>query len=340
MNITFNSLFWLQAPWHRLMQRAAQKRLPHALMLTGNQGVGKTYFAQHLAKWLLCQATNKQELAAPCTTCHSCQLFTANNHPDFMQVLNEGKSKQIVIAQIRELNQQLAQTPNISDKQVLLINPIDIMNINASNAFLKTLEEPAGNAHIILISQYYGAVLPTIKSRCQKLHLPCADTDSTHKWLTEQGYNQLADNQQALHHSANAPLQALDFLQQNGIQAYNNWENSLINWITHQANLQQTADAWGQIELSTVLNQLYSCLLGWGKFSLGVPIEGLSAPLTQLFKHHQLQISPYQQLQKRILEILTFEHQGIGNYNKTLLIESLLIQLQTICKIVKRENPA
>lgn len=336
--MTISTLTWLHQSWHNLLQQAAQQQLPLALMLTGNQGVGKHQLALHLANWLLCQAHNKQQLATPCYQCHSCQLFKAGNHPDFMSAAPEGNSKQILIGQIRTLNQRLTETPSISERQVLLIHPVELMNLNASNAFLKTLEEPPGNAHILLVSHYYGAVLPTIKSRCQTLNIACPSLTQAHQWLSSQGFSQFEDNQLALAQHAHAPLLALEFLQQGGIAAQTHWEQTLISWINQHYPLQQVIDSWSKLELLELLNRLYKLLLDWGKYAVGVVLLGVSPEIEQLFNQRCLKQIEYQRLQKRILELLAFVHQGIGNYNKTLLLESLLLDVQTISSIAKQEE--
>lgn len=329
----FDSLFWLSSPWHKLLERAQQERFPHALMLTGFHGVGKAEFAEHLARWLLCLNPDKQAQAKPCGKCHSCQLFNAGNHPDYLQVEPEGKSKQILIGQIREVNQRLTETPSISDNQVLVINPIDVMNLNASNAFLKTLEEPPGQARIILISDYYGSVMPTIKSRCQRLNLAAPDMDSTQNWLAQQGFTNPQDNQLAISQHKGAPLAALNFLSHSGIEEYKLWEKSLIDWINHKSHLSDVVENWNKLELSELLDLLYSVLLRWGKAALGVTFNAeLSQPLNELFKHSSLNQQVFNDLQARCLQLQVLVHSGNTHYNKTLLLESMLLNLQRMAK--------
>lgn len=334
----FNDLFWLTKPWQELVKRAGQNRLPHALMLSGSNAVGKTEFAQHLAQWLLCLDENKLPQGKPCEQCHSCNLFKAGNHPDYIYIEPEGKSKQILIGQIREANQRLTETPSISSSQVLIINPADVMNINASNAFLKTLEEPPGAARIILLSDYYGAIMPTIKSRCQRLNLVSPSVNATQKWLAQQGFNNHEQNQRAINQHAGAPLAILEFLEQGGVELQLDWEASFIDWINHQASLQTMVNNWGKLELSDVLNRLYKYLLDWGKCALGVEQDGLTnQSIYALFSTRRLQQDKLNALQKRLLELLVFVHAGVGNYNKTLLLESILLDLQAISSPDKEE---
>lgn len=334
----FESLFWLKKPWQELINRARKNRLPHALILTGPHGVGKTEFAQSLAKWLLCLDENKSHQGEPCGQCHSCNLIQAGHHPDYIYVEPEGKSKQILIGQIREVNQRLTETPSISSSQVLIINPADVMNINASNAFLKTLEEPPGATRIILLSDYYGAIMPTIKSRCQRINLTCPSLQESQNWLAEQGFQNQAENQLALGQNAGAPIAALEFLQNSGLQAQRDWEASFISWMNRQTSLQSVVESWGKLELSHVLNLLYKYLLNWSKQAIGVSLNGLiSQELYALFTAQSPNKDGLNALQKRLLELLVSVHAGAGNYNQTLLLESILLDLQAISSPNKEE---
>src|SRR5690554_6234173 len=84
----------------------------------------------------------------------------------------EDNSKQIRVESICKVNDFLAHTSQISKSQVVIIRPIEVMNLNAANALLKTLEEPAGSSYLILEAERYGSVLPTIRSRCQRIMVP------------------------------------------------------------------------------------------------------------------------------------------------------------------------
>ena len=105
-------------------------------------------------------------------------------HPDFCWLRPEGAV--IKIESIRRLNQFAVQTPQISVRKVAGIVDAHLMNKNAANALLKILEEPPPNTHIILVTPYWGRLLPTIRSRCQRYELE-QDRESSVNWLTEQG---------------------------------------------------------------------------------------------------------------------------------------------------------
>ena len=148
-----------------LRQLLAEKRLPHALLFTGIECIGKNLTAKVLAKVLLCSGEEK-----PCNICPSCRAFDAKNHPDFYYLEPEGKANNIKIEQIRQMQSQIALSPYLADKRVVIINDAETMNEAAENSLLKTLEEPTGDVVFILVTANKDLLLPTILSRCMKLY--------------------------------------------------------------------------------------------------------------------------------------------------------------------------
>ncbi|GAG15421.1 unnamed protein product, partial [marine sediment metagenome] len=165
-----------QNQWEKLQQRREQS-LPHALLLTGPQGMGKLSFAQAFAEDVLCCGDN---------AAYSAQLLQAGNHSDYFEVQPEEAGKAIKVDQIRALVAKLNQTPQISSYQVALINPAENMNIAAANALLKTLEEPPGNVVLLLVTHRASGLLPTIRSRCQQISFPVPPVNIVREWLVDQ----------------------------------------------------------------------------------------------------------------------------------------------------------
>lgn len=149
-----------------LRQLLAEKRLPHALLFTGIEGIGKNLTAKVLAKVLFCSGEKEK----PCNNCPSCRAFDAKNHPDFYCLEPEGKANNIKIEQIRQMQSQIALSPYLADKRVVIINDAEAMNEAAENSLLKTLEEPTGDVVFILVTANKDLLLPTILSRCMKLY--------------------------------------------------------------------------------------------------------------------------------------------------------------------------
>lgn len=136
----------------------------HSYLFTGIDGIGKSLFAKEFANMILCTADNKK----PCQNCKSCLEFQGESHPDFLQIEPED-GKTIKIEQIRYLQEKIAEKPITSEKKVYIINECDTLTREASNALLKTLEEPPIYATIILITANESKLLVTIKSRCTKM---------------------------------------------------------------------------------------------------------------------------------------------------------------------------
>ena len=162
-------------PWHsglveRLVDLAERQSLPAAIALTCAEGWGGEDLLARCASELL---QIKSDLPVDQVA-----------HPDFCWLRPEGAV--IKIESIRRLNQFAVQTPQISVRKVAGIVDAHLMNKNAANALLKILEEPPLNTHIILVTPYWGRLLPTIRSRCQRYELE-QDRESSVKWLTEQG---------------------------------------------------------------------------------------------------------------------------------------------------------
>lgn len=198
---------WQQISWQRIQQQIAANKTPHALLISGQQGIGKWHFAQSLADYFLCLSP-RSDLA--CGQCRSCQLVRANTHPDRKMFVPEGKGKNIKIDQIRELSSFVAKTSQQGGRKVILLGPVEQLNMNSANALLKSLEEPAGDTVLILMTHVLSAVMPTIRSRCQLLPLSTPSTAMATQWL--QGL-QVDDAQTLLRLAGGAPLIAKEMVE-------------------------------------------------------------------------------------------------------------------------------
>ncbi len=148
-----------------MVQRTLAKgRIPQAYLFSGPSGVGKRLTAMTLAKALNCLAPVEGD---SCDGCQPCRKIEKGNHPDVREIGPEGAS--IKIDQIRELEEDIAKRPYEGKRKVYIFDQAERMGQEAANAFLKTLEEPAGNAVLILVTVNPEALLPTIRSRCQEV---------------------------------------------------------------------------------------------------------------------------------------------------------------------------
>jgi DNA polymerase III delta' subunit len=149
---------------------------PHAVLLSGPAGVGKTTLALDLAAALLC--TPSTDAARPCRTCRACRMVEHGNHPDLHWLRPEGPAGQVVIGGpdarfrgVRDLVAELALLPVEGGARVAVVEHADRMNEDAQNALLKTLEEPPRGVTIVLCADEEEKLLPTVRSRCARVRL-------------------------------------------------------------------------------------------------------------------------------------------------------------------------
>lgn len=317
---------WQHSVWEDLVKRQQTAGLPHALMFTGISGIGKHQLSLHTAEWLLCQRTATEALAQPCGTCHSCQLWRAGTHPDFMICQPEDSSRQIRIDSIRKVNEFLAQTPQISHCQVVILKPVEVMNTNAANALLKTLEEPAGESFLLLEAERFGSVLPTIRSRCQRLQLHAPVDAEASNWLQQQGVSQ-ADAQSALRYNSGAPLAAKSWLEHDGGKQQEMWVSHFKQWTLGSAPLEQVVSVWNKLEIGDVIHWFNTALADALKAQLGVTAEALvyQQLLPELLSSAMLDSAKLITLQRKVQEVQGNLMSGVSHYNKQLLLESLLL---------------
>jgi DNA polymerase-3 subunit delta' len=147
----------------------ATERPPHALLLGGPPGVGKTTLGLDLAAGLLCLADDPA--ARPCRQCSACHKVEHGNHPDLHRLRPEGAGQQIKLGQVQALIAELALLPLEGRFRVALIEQAQRLNPDAQNALLKTLEEPGRRVCLILAADESANLLPTLVSRCARLRL-------------------------------------------------------------------------------------------------------------------------------------------------------------------------
>jgi DNA polymerase III delta' subunit len=165
---------------------------PHAVLLSGREGVGKTTLALDLAAGLLCVAGDRT--ARPCRECRACRMVEHGNHPDLHWLKPEGPGGQIVIGGpdarfrgVRDLIADLALLPVEGGARVAILERADRMNEDAQSALLKTLEEPPAGVTIVLCANDEEQLLPTVRSRCARVRLGPVGSRAVEEILAEHG---------------------------------------------------------------------------------------------------------------------------------------------------------
>ncbi|MEN9683532.1 MAG: hypothetical protein RLZZ427_1283 [Pseudomonadota bacterium] len=159
------------AAWREWRSAMASARMHHAWILAGPKGVGKGLFARAAAAELVAEAGIPQ--------------LPADRHPDILipehppENKDEAKKREeggdyrrkrsIPIDEIRAMQHRLTTRPTLGSRRVVIIDPADDLEKNASNALLKSLEEPPAGTYFLLVAHKPGRLLPTIRSRCRVL---------------------------------------------------------------------------------------------------------------------------------------------------------------------------
>ena len=153
----------------RAEHAAAAGRFPHAVLLSGPAGLGRELAAVEIAVLLACAGDAVRWAGGPCA-----DRVRVGAHPDVVAVLPQGASRQIKIEQIREIVDSAASRPYEGEHRVWILDGVEAGHLvpAAANAFLKVLEEPPRHCRFLLLASNPEAVLPTIRSRCQRLSLP------------------------------------------------------------------------------------------------------------------------------------------------------------------------
>jgi|TARA_B100000768_G_scaffold16663_1_gene15262 DNA polymerase-3 subunit delta' len=205
---------WHEAVWADLNKAIEQDRMPHALLIGGPSGIGKQRLAKALAQRLLCSAELNNYA---CGACKSCQLLSAGFHPDLSVLEPAEEGKDIIIGDVRKLCSTLDKTAQQGGWKVAVIIPGEAMNISASNALLKSLEEPQGKTLLVLVSHRPSLLSATIRSRCQKISLLTPGLDTARQWLGDVS-GQDSNIDKALEVAAGRPLLALEYIQSGTLQ--------------------------------------------------------------------------------------------------------------------------
>jgi DNA polymerase-3 subunit delta' len=249
---------WLRERWEHLARLHRQQRLPHALMLNGPVGIGKRNFAQALSRYLLCQKPGDD---AACGTCRSCVLFDSGGHPDLFQLSPEEPGKSIKVQQVRDLTGFLHSTAQQGGYRVVILEPAEAMNASSANALLKTLEEPGRDTILLLVTHRLGQVMPTIRSRCQRVDCHLPEPEKAQAWLSTQ-LNITPDKaHQLLSICLGSPLRAREYIEQDLMALRRKFIEGLADILKQRRSALEVAQQLAKEDLELLLGWLYGWLL-------------------------------------------------------------------------------
>lgn len=182
-----------------LRRQLRNGRIPNSLLFAGPEGVGKGQFALELARSFVCRNQNGPEACGKCGACRRSVVFNipkADKRDDFRQVFFSEHpdvgavvpyNKNILVDAVRDLEREANLRPYEARARLFVIDDADKMNDAASNALLKTLEEPPAESHIVLISSRPDSLLQTILSRCQIVRFAPISLEEIETYLTATG---------------------------------------------------------------------------------------------------------------------------------------------------------
>jgi len=265
---------WLLPHWQHLCDYSDQNRVPQALLISGNKGLGKLQLATHYAAALLC--TNRQQNGLACTYCNSCLLLKAQSHPDFIQLQPEEPGKNITIDQVRQLISRLTLKPQFDQYRVIIIDPAELMNNAAANAFLKYLEEPTERTVMVLITAKPTRLLPTIVSRCQKIVINQPDKVIINSWLKQ--HTKDKDVNLLLNLAQNSPLLALDYAEADTLSLRNECFEAWLNISLQRQHPVMVAENWIKLSAPFLLTWLTTWVIDLIKCRYAINAEALYNP--------------------------------------------------------------
>lgn len=155
-------------------------RIPHSIILEGNQGLGKKTFAKIIAQNALC----KEHLDVACSVCNDCKKVNLDSHPDIIYPEKSGVLNTFNVSTVRKIRRDAYIKPNESSYKVYMFLDADNINASAQNALLKVIEEPPANVIFIFTCKSSDSFLDTIKSRSQIFKMEPVDDDISYEYLT------------------------------------------------------------------------------------------------------------------------------------------------------------
>lgn len=242
---------WQAKVWSSFVRDVLSERLAHAVLLTASEGLGIDKLALAMGQFLLCDQVQVEPVNAICRECKSCRLLAVGNHPGLLHIEAQSTSGQLLVDQIREINEFVTHTLSQGGARVVIIQTAHTMNTNAANALLKNLEEPSGRTFFILVSSQPGKLLPTVRSRCRKMSVFKPPMEEAKAWLVNQG---LEDVEAYLEAAEGSPLKALAGFREGTLETHRQLGKSLQALLEGKSSSFDVVKTWASADSEEVVN--------------------------------------------------------------------------------------
>jgi len=299
--------------------------LPHGIIISGPSGIGKKILANKISKDLLINKNNKSD---------DIDLL---NHPDFF-TLDKDK---ILLHHItyredkwddekgqRNVNDFLSVTPSIAVNKVVLILNAQTMNNSSQNALLKSLEEPAPNSYIIIITDRPKSLLETIYSRCQTINIPNVSQKIINEWLIENGISDINSNDFP---SFSTPLSILNDIQNDDHHNFKDFINIISEYLYNKLDLNLTIKNISSLEIDLIMKANY--LIEFLKILLKSNL--LSEDLSGIYKKYNSSKYNNLKISNLINELNNFRYDffKVPQINETHVLNYFLSEIKNSIKI-------
>lgn len=317
---------WHTTYWRQLQRYQQSQRLPQALLITGQAGLGKQHLASQFAAALLCG--HRLDNGMACGHCRDCRLRLAGTHPNLLTLRPLENKTAIVVDQIRAVIGQSTLKPQFDGYRVIMVNPADTLNTHAANAFLKFLEEPTDRTLLLLITDAPGKLPATIISRCQKLMLSAPAFELSRSWLQQQQAElNASESERLLQLAQGSPLQALSYARQGTLAMHDTCFQDWLQLAKQQTHAVLVAEVWQKWPDLPILAWFASWLIDLLKCSYKINAANLYNPglYPDLLALSQQRVDRQKVfiLYDLVLTNVRRQHTTI---NKQLMFEELLIQ--------------
>lgn len=199
---------WIQRTFDDLTQSYPINRLPSAIIIDARPGWGSTELAALWVRHLIKTENDPRVVPHPDYMWEQPTEPDGSIEPSSKRPVNPNRIRSLKIEQIRKSIDYMYLSRQVADRKVTVLEGVESMTISASHALLKTLEEPLGDCHWVLLTHAFDVLLPTIRSRCQRVPLGTAPEDEVQEWLIEQGIP-VATLENLLYEYGNAPYAIL-----------------------------------------------------------------------------------------------------------------------------------